>query len=172
MWYHGKGQDYLKTDWNEECATDSMRFEQCTAALLPGKFHGRRSLIGYSPWGHKESDTTERLHFHFHIPTYTGGWFIRRLPEIPNMEMNFIICRNNGLELKKATVKSPVKVKIGLADFLFILCFIKTHWSKSKVCRKGNWLTSQDQVLHRNSRSDRNLQAENNYNDFLYLFSF
>ena len=27
--------------------------------------HGRRSLVGCSPWGHKESDTTERLHFHF-----------------------------------------------------------------------------------------------------------
>ena len=33
--------------------------------LLPGNSHGRRSLVGYSPWGHKESDTTERLHFHF-----------------------------------------------------------------------------------------------------------
>ena len=33
--------------------------------LLPGKSHGRRSLVGYSPWGRKESDTTERLHFHF-----------------------------------------------------------------------------------------------------------
>ena len=31
--------------------------------LLPGKFHGRRSLVGYSPWGRKESDTTKRLHF-------------------------------------------------------------------------------------------------------------
>ena len=31
-------------------------------ALLPGKSHGRRSLIGYSPWGRKKSDTTERLH--------------------------------------------------------------------------------------------------------------
>ena len=27
--------------------------------LLPGKFHGRRSLVSYSPWGRKESDTTE-----------------------------------------------------------------------------------------------------------------
>ena len=27
--------------------------------LLPGKFHGQRSLVGYSPWGGKESDTTE-----------------------------------------------------------------------------------------------------------------
>ena len=29
------------------------------------KSHGQRSLVGYSPWGRKESDTTERLHFHF-----------------------------------------------------------------------------------------------------------
>ena len=34
--------------------------------LLPGKSHGQRSLVGCSPWGHEESDTTERLHFHFH----------------------------------------------------------------------------------------------------------
>ena len=40
---------------------------QSIPALLPGKSHGQRSLIGYSPWGHKESDTTERLHFHFHL---------------------------------------------------------------------------------------------------------
>ena len=32
---------------------------QRTPALLPGKFHGWRNLIGYYPWGHKESDTTE-----------------------------------------------------------------------------------------------------------------
>ena len=31
--------------------------------ILPGKSHGQRSLVGYSPRGHKESDTTERLHF-------------------------------------------------------------------------------------------------------------
>ena len=29
--------------------------------FLPGESHGQRSLLGYSPWGHKESDTTERL---------------------------------------------------------------------------------------------------------------
>ena len=34
---------------------------QPAPVLLPGKFHGQRSLVGYSPWGHKESDTTERL---------------------------------------------------------------------------------------------------------------
>ena len=35
--------------------------------LLPGKSCGRRSLVGCSPWGHEQSDTTERLHFHFSL---------------------------------------------------------------------------------------------------------
>ena len=38
---------------------------QPTPVLLPGESHGRRSLVGYSPWGLKESDTTEQLHFPF-----------------------------------------------------------------------------------------------------------
>ena len=36
-----------------------------TPVLLPGKFHGRRSLVGCSSWGRAELDATERLHFHF-----------------------------------------------------------------------------------------------------------
>ena len=38
-----------------------------TPVFLPGKSHGRRSLGGCSPWGLKESETTERLHFHFSL---------------------------------------------------------------------------------------------------------
>ena len=34
---------------------------QPTPAFLPGEFHGQRSLAGYSPWGRKELDTTEKL---------------------------------------------------------------------------------------------------------------
>ena len=33
--------------------------------VLPGKSHGQRNLVGYSPWSHKELDTTEGLHFSF-----------------------------------------------------------------------------------------------------------
>ena len=36
-----------------------------TPVLLPGKSHGRRSLVGCNPWGREESDTTVQLHFHF-----------------------------------------------------------------------------------------------------------
>ena len=34
-----------------------------TPVLLPGKSHGWRSLVGYSPRGHKESNTSEQVHF-------------------------------------------------------------------------------------------------------------
>ena len=52
VWSLGR-EDLLK----EEMATHS--------SILPGKSRGWRSLVGCSPWGRKESDTTERLHFHF-----------------------------------------------------------------------------------------------------------
>ena len=37
---------------------------QPTPVFMPGESHGQRSQVGYRPWGCKESDTTERLHFH------------------------------------------------------------------------------------------------------------
>jgi len=40
---------------------------------LPGKSHGRKSLVGCSPWGLEELDTTERLHFHFSLSCIGGG---------------------------------------------------------------------------------------------------
>ena len=44
-----------------------------TPVLLPGKSHGQRSLVGCSPWGLEESDTTERLHFHFSLSCIGEG---------------------------------------------------------------------------------------------------
>ena len=43
------------------------------SSTLPGKSHGQRSLVGCSPWGHQESDTTEPLHFHFSLSCIEGG---------------------------------------------------------------------------------------------------
>ena len=54
-WVPSLGQEPLE----EEMATHSM--------FLPGKAHGRRRLVGYSPWGYKESHTIERARTH----TYT-----------------------------------------------------------------------------------------------------
>ena len=46
---------------------------QPTPVLLPGKSHGQRSLVGCSPWGLEELDTTERLHFHFSLSCIGEG---------------------------------------------------------------------------------------------------
>ena len=42
-------------------------------STLPGKSHGRRSLVGSIPWGSEESDTTERLDFHFSLSCTGAG---------------------------------------------------------------------------------------------------
>ena len=44
-----------------------------TPVLLPGKSHGWKSLVGCSPWGLTESNTAERLHFHFSLSCVGEG---------------------------------------------------------------------------------------------------
>ena len=43
---------------------------QTTPVFLFGEFHRQRSLVGYSPWGHTESDMTEYTHTHTHTHTH------------------------------------------------------------------------------------------------------
>ena len=45
---------------------------QPTPVFLPGKSDGQRSLVGYSPWGRKESDTTEVIK-HTHTPPMSSS---------------------------------------------------------------------------------------------------
>ena len=47
---------------------------QPTPVFLLGKSHGWRSLMGYRPWGCKELDMTERLHFHFFRHILLTNW--------------------------------------------------------------------------------------------------
>ena len=44
-----------------------------TPIFLPGKSHGRRNLVGCSPWGREQSDMTEQLHFHFSLSCIGEG---------------------------------------------------------------------------------------------------
>ena len=45
-------------DW-EDPLENEVAWILVNPVFLPGKFHGQRSLVGYSPWGHQESDVTE-----------------------------------------------------------------------------------------------------------------
>ena len=62
-------QQFVLSDFILFCSSHSNQRRRWhpTPVLLPGKSHGWRSLVGCSPWGHKEWDTTERLHFHFSL---------------------------------------------------------------------------------------------------------
>ena len=55
------------------CISSWRRQWHPTPVLLPGKSHGRRSLVGCSPWGRQQSDMTERLHFHFSLSCIGEG---------------------------------------------------------------------------------------------------
>ena len=48
---------------------------QLTPVLLPGKSHGQRNMVGYSPWGRKESVMIEGFHFHFPSFLVLNGWW-------------------------------------------------------------------------------------------------
>ena len=52
---------------------DPMNCSHPTPVLLPGKSHGRRRLVGCSPWGREESNMTERFHFHFSLSCIGEG---------------------------------------------------------------------------------------------------
>ena len=54
-----------------------------TPVLLPGKSHGRRRLVGCSPWGCKESDKTEQLHFLFSLSLFTFMHWRRKWQPTP-----------------------------------------------------------------------------------------
>ena len=56
-----------------DCCQAGRRQWQATPVLLPGKSHGWRSLVSYSPWGRYESVATERLHFHFSLSSNGEG---------------------------------------------------------------------------------------------------
>ena len=59
--------------WNVFLFCYWRREWQPIPVLLPGKSHGRRSLVGCSSWSHEESDTTELLHFHFSLSCIGEG---------------------------------------------------------------------------------------------------
>ena len=62
------------------------RVWQPTPVLLPGKSHRFRSAVGYSPWGCKESDTTEQLQF----PIFHLGWYPQGSHVVAGVRISFL----------------------------------------------------------------------------------
>ena len=71
------GSHRVGHDWSDFAAAAVLKWRRRqrhpTPVLLPGKSHGRRSLVGCSPWGLWGLDTTEQLHFHFSLSCIGEG---------------------------------------------------------------------------------------------------
>ena len=68
-----KVKDKERNSKQQEKTGYGRRQWHSTPVFLPGKSHGWKSLVGCSPWGCQESDTTERLHFHFSLSCIGEG---------------------------------------------------------------------------------------------------
>ena len=99
------GSDGKESSWNAGdlgSITESGRFPQRrewlpTPVFLPGEFHGQRSLLGYSPWGHWELDTTEATYACKHIFLCVCFWRIGILTFGRVSQMPYIILLFNIL---------------------------------------------------------------------------
>ena len=67
MWKLDCKEVWVLKNWCFWTAVLKRRQWHPTPVLSPGKSHGRRSLAGCSPWSCEESDTAERLYFHFSL---------------------------------------------------------------------------------------------------------
>ena len=83
---------------------------QPTPVVLLGKSHGQRSVVGYSPWGCKEWDTTEPLHF-THFQASLVAQLVKNLPAMQETWVQFL-GRDDSLEKEMATHSSILAWKI------------------------------------------------------------
>ena len=89
-----------------------------TPVFLPGKSHGRRSLVGYSPWGQKESDTTEWLHSltEFYLVKFCLALMASQIwGSCINSKISTFFFPSNGLNnLRIAFLSSYLQISFGI----------------------------------------------------------
>ena len=86
---------------------------QPTPVFLPGESHRQKSLVGYSPWGHKESDTTEWLHF----------FSLSLLGNVANLDSTF----------KNRDITLPKKVRLVKAMIFPVVMYGCESWTVKKA---------------------------------------
>ena len=101
---------------------------QPTLVFLPRKFHSQRSLAGYSPWGHNESDTTEQLsayaciHTHAHTHTHTHPYEATS----PNGMWKVFVALKGFLCVSQQIIPSPHNI-MKIMTFSIISCEVKEY---------------------------------------------
>ena len=82
---------------------------QPTPVFLPGESHEQRSLVGYSPWGHKELDMTESLrHTHTHTHTHTRAGVEPQTRSLVPRPVLFLLSIMNNSYYSKCSVSASL----------------------------------------------------------------
>ena len=86
---------------------------------MPGKSHRQRSLVDYSPWDRKESDTTERLHFTSpYVPAvlliglYPGEMFLKNKIKMFIVALFIITPKPENIQISISNIKCGRLVKV------------------------------------------------------------
>ena len=111
-----------------------------TPVLLPGKSHGWRSLVGCSPWGREELDTTEQLYFHFSLsrigerngnplqccclenPRDVGAWWAAVCGVAQSRTRLKRLSSSSSSSVNKAALNLSTILCMGTFSFLFDKC--------------------------------------------------
>ena len=110
-----------------------------TPVFLPGKSQGQRSLLGYSPWGHKESDMTERLTLSFFIHTiHTGLQVLCTVPCTDTIPIPFFFFKE-GQHTHQSILSTPSKFCFADVKFSFIISNIYMGSSERGGLSLSKW---------------------------------
>ena len=151
---------------------------QPTPVFLPGKFHGQRSLVGYGPWGHRESDTTEHsTHTAFFMvqflhPYMTTGKAIaltiwtfvsKAMPLFFNMMSRFVMAflpRSKHLFMTTITFYSDFRAPFPQICYCFHFFPFYLPWSDGTRCHDLCFLNAE---LKKKKKSEGQWDAKGSY---------
>ena len=112
--------------------------------FLPGEFHGQRSLGGYSPWGHKESDTIEHVHARTSVQKWIGGILVDM--ETAVRATRVVLIRDDGALGQGALSTRTFVGKVMSLLFNMLSSLVIAFLPRSK-CLLISWLQSPSTVI-------------------------
>ena len=119
---------------------------QPTPVFLPGKSHGRRSLVGYSLWGHKKSDTTEWLSLSLWQPltvwmTTNCGKFFKRWDYQTTLPASWEISRQVKKKQLQPDMECRTGSKLGKEYFKAVYCHpAYLTYMQNTSCEIPGWM--------------------------------
>ena len=124
---------------------------QPTPVPLPGKSHGWRSLVGYSPRGRKDSDTTEQFHFLLCTRNYSRhrGYSAKEEIVLVHIETYILASSGSSLGFRISPITFLLKLKTGARHLLRVSTILTPAGSSYNLTQFLHYLTGDNIRFHR-----------------------